>query len=72
MDNENSPKKSNLARALIVFLIIAVAQIIGRTAAGGELDQPFLVQAIITAVIVTAIFYGAVWMGRSIRSGKRK
>src|SRR5216117_1109367 len=42
MAKTNTPKKSNLVRYfLIPFFVILIAQIIGRSAAGGEVDQQF-------------------------------
>ena len=73
MAETNTPKKSNLVRYfLIPFFVILIAQIIGRSAAGGEVEQQFLFEAIIRAAIPSAIYYGIMWMVRSRRRGNDK
>ena len=73
MAEANTPKKSNLLRNFLIgFVVIVSAEIIGRTTAGGELDQEFFVQKVIGVGIVLAIVYGVLWMVRSARSRKGK
>jgi hypothetical protein len=69
MPESNTPKKlSPAAISLMSFVVITIAQIIGKTSAAGDVDGQFVTEAVIRAAIASAFIF---IVGRLIRSSRR-